>query len=68
MTGHEKAPGGMPGTSRRPEHRPTGSQATRRAALGPAENPFQAVLAVMESAGLIPGFPAQSDRDRPGRR
>jgi len=68
MTRHEKTPGRMPAETRRPERRPAVDQARPSAALGPAEDPFRAVLAVMESAGLIPGLPVQSDGDTPGCR
>lgn len=64
MTKQKKTPGGMhrtadPGSASIPAHVPTGEQATPSAAIGPAEDPFRAVLAVMESAGLIPGLPAR---------
>lgn len=48
-----------------PVHVPAGDQAMPSAPPGQAEDPLRAVLAVMESAGLLPGLPAQSDRGAP---
>jgi hypothetical protein len=59
MTGQEKARGGGP-------RYPIGGRAMPSAPPGTAEDPFRAVLAAMQSAGLIPGRPAQPDRGTRG--
>ena len=60
--------GVAPGRRHAAAHVPEGSQAPPSAVPGPAEDPLRAVLAVLETGGLLPGLPAQSDQGALGGR